>query len=70
MRINPYPPSFNKRPAKIIDPETGASTCALGNQICKRYSGSLVMNAKIIDKSNKKEVEENLKIFKNIIDRE
>ena len=25
-RNNPYPPSFNNTPAKIIDPETGAST--------------------------------------------
>jgi hypothetical protein len=25
-RINPYPPSFNKIAAKIIDPTTGAST--------------------------------------------
>ncbi len=25
-RNNPYPPNFNKIPAKIIDPETGAST--------------------------------------------
>ena len=30
-RTKPYPPSFNKTPAKIIDPPTGASTWALGN---------------------------------------
>lgn len=28
---NPYPPNFSKTPAKIIEPETGASTWALGN---------------------------------------
>lgn len=27
----PYPPNFNKRAAKIIDPATGASTWALGS---------------------------------------
>jgi len=26
IRINPYPPNFNKTPAKIMDPPTGAST--------------------------------------------
>jgi hypothetical protein len=26
IRNKPYPPNFNKTPAKIIDPETGAST--------------------------------------------
>ena len=25
-RIRPQPPNFNKTPAKIIEPETGAST--------------------------------------------
>jgi len=35
-RKRPYPPSFNKIPAKIIEPETGASTCALGNHKWKK----------------------------------
>jgi len=30
-RINPYPPSFSKIAARIIDPATGASTWAFGN---------------------------------------
>jgi len=30
-RIIPYPPNFNRTPAKIIDPATGASTWALGS---------------------------------------
>jgi len=30
-RIKPYPPNFNNTPAKIIDPDTGASTCAFGS---------------------------------------
>lgn len=32
VRINPYPPSFRRIAANIIDPAIGASTCALGNQ--------------------------------------
>ena len=31
--INPYPPNFNKTPANITDPATGASTCTCGNHI-------------------------------------
>jgi hypothetical protein len=30
-RISPYPPSFSRIAAKIIDPATGASTWALGS---------------------------------------
>ena len=30
-QIIPYPPNFNKTPARTIEPITGASTCALGN---------------------------------------
>ena len=33
----PYPPNFNNRPAKIIEPPTGASTWALGNHWWKKY---------------------------------
>lgn len=32
IRIRPYPPSFRRMAAKIIDPAIGASTCALGSQ--------------------------------------
>ena len=32
-RIKPYPPNFNKIPAKITEPAVGASQCASGNQI-------------------------------------
>lgn len=31
-RITPYPPNFNIRAAKTIDPATGASTWAFGSQ--------------------------------------
>lgn len=31
MRKIPYPPSFRRVAAKIIDPAMGASTCALGS---------------------------------------
>ena len=44
-RHNPSPPSFSKMAAKIMDPVTGASTCALGNQRCTKYMGSLTRNA-------------------------
>lgn len=44
IRINPYPPSFNKTPAKIIEPATGASTCALGNQKWTRNIGNFTKN--------------------------
>jgi len=44
-RTIPYPPSFNKIPAKIIDPDTGASTCALGSQRWTPNIGNLIKNA-------------------------
>lgn len=31
IRIMPYPPSFSRMAAKIIDPAIGASTWALGS---------------------------------------
>lgn len=46
-RINPYPPNFNKTAAKIIDPSTGASTCALGNQRWNKNIGIFTKKAKI-----------------------
>lgn len=45
IRIIPYPPSFKRMAAKIIDPATGASTCAFGNQRWAPYSGILIINA-------------------------
>ena len=30
-RISPYPPNFRRIAARIIDPATGASTCAFGS---------------------------------------
>lgn len=47
-RIIPYPPSFNNTPAKIIEPETGASTCAFGNHWWNKNIGNLTKNAMII----------------------
>lgn len=35
IRIMPYPPSFSRTAARIIDPAIGASTWALGSQRCK-----------------------------------
>ena len=47
IRISPYPPSFSKMAAKIMDPSMGASTCALGNHRCKVNMGSLARNANV-----------------------
>lgn len=44
----PYPPNFNKTPAKTIEPETGASTCALGSHKCTKYIGNFTKNAKTL----------------------
>ena len=44
----PYPPNFNKIPAKIIDPPTGASTWALGNHWWKKNIGNFTKNEIII----------------------
>ena len=45
IRRRPYEPSFRRIPAKIIDPATGASTCAFGSHRCVMYRGSLTRNA-------------------------
>lgn len=46
IRKIPYPPSFSKVPAKIIDPAIGASTCAFGSHKCTPYKGILIRNAR------------------------
>jgi len=45
--MRPYLPSFNITPASSIEPIKGASTCALGNQICKVYIGDLTKKDKL-----------------------
>ena len=52
-RISPYPPSFNIIPANSIEPDTGASTCALGNQEWTKNIGNLTKNVKNIINLNK-----------------
>ena len=49
IRIIPYPPNFKRIPAKIIDPETGASTWALGSHKWTRNIGNFTRNAINID---------------------
>lgn len=44
----PYPPSFNKIAAKIIDPATGASTWALGSQRWAENRGIFTMKAAMV----------------------
>lgn len=48
IRSKPYPPSFSRIAAKIIDPAIGASTCALGSHKCTKNMGSFTRNPIII----------------------
>lgn len=45
VRRAPYTPSFSKTLARIIEPATGASTCALGSQRWRGYIGILIRKA-------------------------
>ena len=47
IRISPYPPSFNRIAARIIDPAIGASTCAFGSHRWVMYIGSFTRNPRI-----------------------
>lgn len=47
IRIIPYPPSFSRIAARIMDPAMGASTWALGSQRWTPYSGILTIKAMI-----------------------
>src|SRR3981189_2332704 len=40
-RTRPYPPIFNKTPARITEPAVGASTCASGSQVWTGHIGIL-----------------------------
>lgn len=44
-RISPYPPSLRRMAAKIIEPATGASTWAFGNQRWTKNKGSFTRKA-------------------------
>jgi len=43
-RIRPYPPSFSRMAAKIIEPAIGASTWALGSHKWVENIGSFTIN--------------------------
>lgn len=45
IRKRPYLPNFNKMPARIIEPATGASTCAFGSHRWVRYIGVFTKKA-------------------------
>lgn len=45
IRIIPYPPSFSSTAARTIEPATGASTCAFGNQRWTPYNGIFTRKA-------------------------
>lgn len=44
----PYDPNFSITLANTIEPPTGASTCAFGNQVWNRYMGVFTINLKVI----------------------
>lgn len=48
IRASPYPPSFRRIAAKIIEPATGASTWAFGSHKWTENRGNFTKNAKII----------------------
>lgn len=48
IRSRPYLPSFKRTAARIMDPATGASTCALGNHKWVIYIGIFTINAIIV----------------------
>lgn len=45
IRIIPYPPSFSKIAARLIEPAIGASMWAFGSHRWTPYSGILIINA-------------------------
>lgn len=45
IRIIPYPPSFSRMAARIMDPAIGASTWAFGSHKWTPYRGILIMKA-------------------------
>ena len=45
IRNSPYPPSFRRMAARIIDPAIGASTCAFGSHKWTVKRGSFTKNA-------------------------
>lgn len=52
-RISPVEPSFNRILAKITEPAVGLSTCAKGNQVCKKNTGSFTIKATTIKTQTK-----------------
>lgn len=45
IRIMPYPPSFSRMAARIIEPAIGASTWAFGSHRWTPYRGILIIKA-------------------------
>jgi hypothetical protein len=66
-RIKPYPPSFSKTPARIIEPTTGASTWAFGNHRWKLKRGSLTTKTSNI-KTHRKLISSTLKSRKKFME--
>lgn len=59
----PKPPSFNKRPAKIIEPNVGASTWALGNQIWNKNIGNFTKKLNLKQNKEIKLIDQKINIF-------
>ena len=49
----PQEPIFKRTPANTIEPQTGASTCALGSQIWTKYIGVFTIKAAVIIKNKR-----------------
>lgn len=65
-RIIPYPPSFSKMAARIIDPSNGASTWAFGSHKWIIYIGILAKKAIIMSIIIEHFISEVLDIIKDI----
>jgi len=66
--MRPYLPNFNITPASNMEPIKGASTWALGNQICKVYNGDLTRKDKHTNKQANSDNDEKpcLKLVANV----
>jgi len=55
-KTQPIVPSFNNKEASTIEPETGASTCALGNQRWRKNKGvfaiKTMVKPRVLNKDN------------------
>lgn len=58
--MSPYPPNFSRIPARIMEPLTGASTCAFGSHKCTPHMGTFTRNANVSAMFNRYELNPDL----------